>query len=241
MSISKKVIIVAGYGGQDGKSTISKHLLKANFDDAVHVAVEVANDAAGADMVLPPTQPTAVKLEELASGDKTLIVDIGASSLRGMQAVMQDFEHVFAFADAIVVPIRAGEDGVAVKSSADHVLQTIGKLTSMSGIRPDQIYVVPNAVPFDATTDQDVEAIFGKHVAAVRALGCSFVSGAAVRRSATYDTMRASFPDESILDLVGEAMDTKDPVRKRIIYSAQKQLAPNLRQAFAALCEAAGW
>lgn len=251
----KRLLIVAGFGGQDGKSTLARQLFKANMPGGIHVALEVANDAGGADILLPPTPESAAAVEELIAGENSVILDIGAAALKETQDLMvSGFGHIFQLADSLIIPV-CPPDSSGGGSSPTHAVTTIEKLRLLNCVRPEQIFVIPNMVPVKSTPEQ-VEKLFGHFVEAIRSTGATFVSNAGIWKSSTYDTIRSDFLGELIIDiakdptnfralLFGDRLTLEQKsalmIRSRVVSSAQVQLTGNLKAAFAAFRVAANW
>lgn len=128
-------IAVINFSGNVGKSTISKHLLVPRLEDAVLLAVETINADEGADLTVNGQQFGDVQTALLTADGAVL--DIGASNVEAVMAMMAQYKGSHEDFDLFVVPVT--KDGKQMRDT----MGTISTLVDM-GVAADKIAVVMN-------------------------------------------------------------------------------------------------
>jgi MinD-like ATPase involved in chromosome partitioning or flagellar assembly len=134
-------VAVINFSGNVGKTTIARHLLAPRIDGAEVIAVESINADEGQGQALRGSQFG--ELQEYLQTVDNVVVDIGASNVEDLLALMRKYRGSHEDFDYFVVPTVP-----ALKQQQD----TIATLTELArlGISASRLRVVFNQVEDDA-------------------------------------------------------------------------------------------
>jgi hypothetical protein len=130
-------IAVINFSGNVGKSTISRHLLLPRIAGAELISVESLNADEGQGHSMRGRQFG--ELQEYMQTVENLVVDIGASNVEDLMALMRRYQGSHEDFDFFVVPT------VPELKQQEDTMATLGEL-SRSGIPPSRLKVVFNMV-----------------------------------------------------------------------------------------------
>jgi hypothetical protein len=148
-------IAVISFSGNVGKSTIARHLLAPRMPGAKVVCVESINAAEGEDHVIRGRQ--FAELQEYLQVVDDVIVDIGASNVEELLALMRRYRGSHEDFDYFIVPtVPAG------KQQQD-TMATLAELSRL-GVPADKVRLVFNMVEDGI----DIERVFDPVLAFVR-------------------------------------------------------------------------
>jgi hypothetical protein len=130
-------IAVINFSGNVGKSTIARHLLLPRIAGAELISVESLNADEGQGHVMRGRQFG--ELQEYMQTVENLVVDIGASNVEDLMALMRRYQGSHEDFDFFVVPT------VPELKQQEDTMATLGEL-SRSGIPPSRLKLVFNMV-----------------------------------------------------------------------------------------------
>ena len=130
-------IAVINFSGNVGKSTISRHLLLPRIAGAELISVESLNADEGQGHSMRGRQFG--ELQEYMQTVENLVVDIGASNVEDLMALMRRYQGSHEDFDFFVVPT------VPELKQQEDTMATLGEL-SRSGIPPSRLKLVFNMV-----------------------------------------------------------------------------------------------
>jgi hypothetical protein len=130
-------IAVINFSGNVGKTTISRHLLLPRIAGAELISVESLNADGGQGQSLRGRQ--FAELQEYMQTVDSLVVDIGASNVEDLMALMRRYRGSHEDFDYFVVPT------VPELKQQEDTMATLGEL-SRSGIPPSRLKLVFNMV-----------------------------------------------------------------------------------------------
>ncbi len=150
-------IAVINFSGNVGKTTISRHLLLPRTPGAELIAIESINAEEG-------HQGQSLRgrqfgeLQEYMQTVESLVVDIGASNVEDLMALMRRYRGSHEDFDFFVVPT------VAARKQQQDTMATLAEL-GRSGIPPERLKVVFNMVDQEVDVAQAFELLlaFLKH------------------------------------------------------------------------------
>ena len=143
-------IAVINFSGNVGKTTIARHLLKPRIEGAELIAVESINADEG--------QATAVRgdqfgeLQEYLQTVDNVVVDIGASNVEDLLALMRKYRGSHEDFDYFVIPTVP-----ALKQQQD-TIATLAELAAL-GIPASKIRLVFNQVEDDADVKRTFDTV----------------------------------------------------------------------------------
>ena len=152
-------IAVINFSGNVGKSTVARHLLAPRIPNAQVLAVETINSDG--------TDDDAVKGKEFGELQEAMqlldaaVVDIGASNVEDVMAVMRRYRQSHEDFDYFVVPT------VPEKKQQRDTISTINALAEL-GVPAKKIRVVFNMVEADDDPARVFSALFNYHEAEKR-------------------------------------------------------------------------
>lgn len=130
-------IAVINFSGNVGKTTISRHLLLPRIAGAEMISVESLNAGAGQGQSLRGRQ--FAELQEYMQTVDNLVVDIGASNVEDLMALMRRYHGSHEDFDYFVVPT------VPELKQQEDTMATLGEL-SRAGVPPSRLKLVFNMV-----------------------------------------------------------------------------------------------
>lgn len=137
-------IVVAGISGNQGKSTLSAHMLVPRMNDAKLLVVESINqdsrDLVSASSMLRGEEFKKIYLEMVVNDD--LVVDVGASNSEAFFEGLASFNAGYDEVDLFVVPVVPG-----AKEQAESILTA--RMLAAMGVEKERIRVVFNRVRRD--------------------------------------------------------------------------------------------
>lgn len=139
-------IAVINFSGNVGKTTISRHLLMPRIPGAELIAIESINaDESHRGQSLRGRQFG--ELQEYMQTVNSLVVDIGASNVEDLMALMRRYRGSHEDFDFFVVPT------VAARKQQQDTMATLAEL-SQSGIPPERLKVIFNMVDEEVDVTQ---------------------------------------------------------------------------------------
>lgn len=144
-------IAVINFSGNVGKTTISRHLLMPRIEGAELIAIESINaDEGHQGQSLRGRQFG--ELQEYMQTVDNVVVDIGASNVEDLMALMRRYRGSHEDFDYFVIPTVA-----ALKQQQD-TMATLAEL-ARSGIPPSRLKVVFNMVDDEVEVDEAFELL----------------------------------------------------------------------------------
>lgn len=156
-------VAVISFSGNVGKSTIAHHLLAPRIPDSQVLAVETINSDG--------TDNEAIKGKEFGDLQEAIqlldaaVVDIGASNVEDVMAVMRRYRQSHEDFDYYVIPT------VPEKKQQRDTISTINSLAEL-GIPASKIRLVFNMVEIDDDPSKIFAALFNYHAAEKRFTLC---------------------------------------------------------------------
>jgi hypothetical protein len=145
-------IAVINYSGNVGKTTISRHLLMPRIRGAELIAIESINaDEAHQGQSLRGRQFG--ELQEYMQTDDNVVVDIGASNVEDLMALMRRYRGSHEDFDFFIIPT------VAALTQQQDTMATLAEL-ARSGIPASRLKVVFNMVEDGVDVAQAFELLF---------------------------------------------------------------------------------
>ncbi len=141
-------VAVINFSGNVGKTTISRHLLLPRIAGAELISVESLNADGNQGQYLRGRQ--FAELQEYMQTVNSLVVDIGASNVEDLMALMRRYRGSHEDFDYFVVPT------VPDLKQQEDTMATLGEL-SRSGIAPSRLRLVFNMVDDGVEVDQAFE------------------------------------------------------------------------------------
>lgn len=207
-------LAVINFSGNVGKSTVARHLLAPRIPGCQLVAVESIN----ADDALPMTirGRQFAELQEYLHTVPDLVVDVGASNVEDLLALMRRYSGSHADFDGFVVPT------VPARKQQQDTAATLAELARI-GVPAQRIRLVFNQIEDDSPIEKVFETL----------LAYCAVSGAAQPRTAAclrfnevYARVRGT--DRSLLELAADTADYKAEIARAGSASEKIALAQRL-------------
>lgn len=188
-------LAVVNFSGNVGKSTVARHLLVPRIPGCQLVAVESINADEG--------QPTTIRgrqfaqLQEYLQTVSDVVVDVGASNVEDLLALMRRYSGSHTDFDAFIVPT------VPARKQQQDTAATLAELARI-GVPPERIRLVFNQVD----DDTPMEMVFETLLAYCAASGQAEPNTAACMRfNEVYARVRGT--DRSLVDLAADTTDYK--------------------------------
>lgn len=190
-------VAVINFSGNVGKTTIARHLLLPRIAGAGLIAIESINAGQGDGLSLRGKQFGA--LQEYLQTVDSVVVDIGASNVEDLLALMRRYQRSHEDFDYFVVPTVA-----ALKQQQD----TIATLTELSrlGVAPSRLRIVFNMIEDDVEVTDAFEPLL-KFVAQFPVVQAS--TRCALGANEIYARLKG-LPKESGTELAKLARDATD-------------------------------
>ncbi len=192
-------IALINFSGNVGKSTLAKHLFQPRLGNAELVAIETINADEGADMTVNGQRFGQVQ-EVLLTADSA-VIDIGASNVEAVMAMMRQYKGSHEDFDLFVIPVTKD-----MKQLRD-TIGTIDALRAM-GVPAHKIHVVPNMVDPGEKVEEAFEALFNYHADEG---GFTLRPQAAIHFNEVYQKARES--GVTVCELVDDQTDWKAALR----------------------------
>ena len=193
-------LAVINFSGNVGKSTVARHLLTARIPACQFVAVESINADDGQPMTIRGRQ--FAQLQEYLQTVSDLVVDVGASNVEDLLALMRRYSGSHADFDGFVVPT------VPARKQQQDTAATLAELARI-GVPAERIRLVFNQVEDDGPIEKVFDTL----------LAYCAVSGAVqprmeacLRYNEVYARMRGS--GQSLVELAADATDYKAEIVK---------------------------
>jgi hypothetical protein len=193
-------LAVVNFSGNVGKSTVARHLLVPRIPGCQLVAVESINADEG--------QPTTIRgrqfaqLQEYLQTVSDVVVDVGASNVEDLLALMRRYRGSHADFDAFVVPT------VPARKQQQDTAATLAELARI-GVPPERVRLVFNQVD----DDLPIETVFETLLAYCAASGqVEPDTAACMRFNEVYARVRGT--DRSLADLAADTTDYKAAIAR---------------------------
>lgn len=207
-------IAIINFSGNVGKTTIARHLLAPRIKDAEIVSIESANaDEQEADAL---RGKDFAHLQQYMLATDDLLVDIGASNVEDLLALMRKFKGSHEDFDYFVIP--AVPDVKQQKDTAN----TAEQLVKM-GVPPDRIRIVLNRVEDTEQADKQFSALVG-YLAINRV--ATLTPGACLSDNEIYQRLKSD--GRSITELASDKTDHKALIAKAASQDEKLALADQL-------------
>lgn len=143
-------LAVINFSGNVGKSTIARHLLAARIPRCQVVAVESLNAQDTASITIRGRQFAELQGHLLTVAD--LVVDVGASNVEELLAVMRRYRGSHTDFDAFIVPT------VPDRKQQQDTAATLAELARI-GVPPERLRLVFNRLEDDSPVEQVFETL----------------------------------------------------------------------------------
>lgn len=207
-------LAVINFSGNVGKSTVARHLLAPRITGCQVVAVESIN----ADDATPVTirGRQFAQLQEYLQTVTNLVVDVGASNVEDLLALMRRYSGSHADFDGFVVPT------VPARKQQQDTAATLAELARI-GVPAQRVRLVFNQLE----DDSPIETIFETLLAYAAASGHVHLRlGACLRFNEVYARVRGT--DQSLAELATDSTDYKAEIARADSTSDKLALAQRL-------------
>lgn len=143
-------LAVINFSGNVGKSTIARHLLAPRIPGCQVVAVESINAHDAQPMTIRGRQ--FAELQEYLQGVSDLVVDVGASNVEDLLALMRRYQGSHADFDAFIVPT------VPERKQQQDTAATLAELARL-GVPAERMRLVFNRVDPDSSVERAFEVL----------------------------------------------------------------------------------
>jgi hypothetical protein len=143
-------VAVISFSGNVGKTTIARHLLAPRMQGAKVIAIESINADAGEDHVIRGRQ--FAELQEFLQVFDNVVVDIGASNVEDLLALMRRYRGSHEDFDAYIVP------SVPARKQQQDTIATLAELSRL-GIPADKVRLVFNMVEDGSDIERTFEPV----------------------------------------------------------------------------------
>jgi hypothetical protein len=148
-------LAVINFSGNVGKSTLARHLLLPRIASAKLLSIESINADADQEHVMRGRQ--FAELQEVLQVFENVVVDIGASNVEDLLALMYRYRGSHEDFDAFIVPT------VPARKQQQDTIATLAELSRL-GVPAHRVRLVFNQVE----DDSDIESVFEPVLAFVR-------------------------------------------------------------------------
>jgi hypothetical protein len=227
-------IAVINFSGNVGKSTVARHLLQPRIEGADFISVESLNAAEGQAQTIRGRQ--FAHLQEYLQTVDSAVVDIGASNVEELLALMRQYRGSHEDFDAFVVPTVP-----AVKQQQDSIATLIE--LSRIGVPPSRVRLLFNMVETGealARSFQPLLSFVAAHPVAQADLACRLGANEIYGRlkSAGMDIAALVRDGSDYKALIAQATDTAEKLalaQKLATRRLAHGVLPELDACFAAL------
>lgn len=207
-------LAVINFSGNVGKSTVARHLLAPRIPDCQFVAVESINADDGQPMTIRGRQ--FAQLQEYLQTVSDLVVDVGASNVEDLLALMRRYSGSHADFDGFVVPT------VPARKQQQDTAATLAELARI-GVPAQRVRLVFNQLD----DDTQIEAVFETLLAYCATSGHAEPRlGACLRYNEVYARVRGT--DRSLSELAADSTDYKAEIARAGSTSDKLALAQRL-------------
>lgn len=207
-------LAVINFSGNVGKSTVARHLLVPRIPGCQFVAVESINAGDGQAMTIRGRQ--FAQLQEYLQTVSHLVVDVGASNVEDLLALMRRYSGSHADFDGFVVPT------VPARKQQQDTAATLAELARI-GVPASRIRLIFNQLE----DDTPVERVFDTLLAYCASSGAVQPRTAAcLRYNEVYARVRGT--GQSLRDLAADPADYKTDIAKAGSPSEKMALAQKL-------------
>ncbi|HWH81305.1 MAG TPA: StbB family protein [Burkholderiaceae bacterium] len=207
-------LAVINFSGNVGKSTIARHLLAPRIPGCEFVAVESINADDDKPMTIRGRQ--FAQLQEYLQTVSDLVVDVGASNVEDLLALMRRYSGSHMDFDGFVVPT------VPARKQQQDTAATLAELARI-GVPAQRVRLVFNQVE----DDSPIEAVFETLLAYCAVSGHALPRTAAcLRYNEVYARVRGT--DRSLFELAADTSDYKAAIATARSMSDRLALAQQL-------------
>jgi len=207
-------LAVINFSGNVGKSTVARHLLAPRIPGCEFVAVESINADDGNSMTIRGRQ--FAQLQEYLQTVADLVVDVGASNVEDLLALMRRYSGSHMDFDGFIVPT------VPARKQQQDTAATLAELARI-GVPPQRVRLVFNQVE----DDSPIETVFETLLAYCAASGHAQPRlAASLRFNEVYARVRGT--GRSLIELAADATDYKAEIVKARTMSDKLALAQQL-------------
>ena len=207
-------LAVINFSGNVGKTTVARHLLAPRIPGCQVVAVESINADDGHPKTIRGRQ--FAQLQDYLQTVNDVVVDIGASNVEDLLALMRRYSGSHEDFDTFVVPT------VPARKQQQDTTATLAELARI-GVPATRIRLVFNQVEDDGP----IEQVFDTLLAYCAASGVVQPRTAAcMSQNEVYSRVRHA--DQSLLELAADATDYKAEIAKAASASEKVALAQKL-------------
>lgn len=207
-------LAVINFSGNVGKSTVARHLLAPRIPGCQFVAVESINADDGKPMTIRGRQ--FAQLLEYLQTVSDLVVDVGASNVEDLLALMRRYSGSHADFDGFIVP------NVPARKQQQDTAATLAELACI-GVPPERVRLVFNQVE----DDSPLETVFETLLAYCAASGNAKPRlAAALRFNEIYARVRGS--EQSLIELAADSTDYKAAIARADTVAEKLALAQRL-------------
>lgn len=207
-------LAVINFSGNVGKTTVARHLLAPRIPGCQLVAVESLNADDGQPVTIRGRQ--FAQLQEYLQTVSDVVVDVGASNVEDLLALMRRFSGSHEDFDAFVVPT------VPARKQQQDTAATLAELARM-GVPATRLRLVFNQVTDDSPIEQVFETLLA--YCAVSG-GVQPRTAACMRHNEIYARVRGA--DQSLLELAEDPTNYKAEIAKAVTASDKLALAQKL-------------
>jgi hypothetical protein len=207
-------LAVINFSGNVGKSTVARHLLAPRIPGCQFVAVESINADDGEPMTIRGRQ--FAELQEYLQTVSDLVVDVGASNVEDLLALMRRYSGSHADFDGFVVPT------VPARKQQQDTAATLAELARI-GVPAERVRLVFNQLE----DDRPIERIFETLLAYCAVSGAVQPRMAAcIRYNEVYARVRGI--GQSLSELAADTTDYKGDIAKAASAPEKMALAQKL-------------
>jgi hypothetical protein len=188
-------LAVINFSGNVGKTTVARHLLAPRIPGAQFVAVESINADDGQPMTIRGRQ--FAELQEYLQTVSDLIVDVGASNVEDLLALMRRYSGSHMDFDGFIVPT------VPARKQQQDTAATLAELARI-GVPAKRVRLVFNQIEDDSPVEKTFETLLG-YCAASGAVQPRLA--ACLRYNEVYALVRGT--GRSLIELAADTTDYK--------------------------------
>jgi hypothetical protein len=207
-------LAVINFSGNVGKSTVARHLLAPRIQGCQFVAVESINAGDGGPMTIRGRH--FAQLQEYLQTVSDLVVDVGASNVEDLLALMRRYSGSHADFDGFIVPT------VPPRKQQQDTAATLAELARI-GVPAGRIRLIFNQLEDDTPVERTFETLLAYCAAsgAVQPRTAAFM-----RFNEVYARLRGT--GQLLLDLAADSLDYKAEIAMANSASEKMVLAQKL-------------
>ena len=207
-------LAVINFSGNVGKSTVARHLLAPRIPGCQFVAVESINADDGEPMTIRGRQ--FAQLQEYLQTVSDLVVDVGASNVEDLLALMRRYSGSHADFDCFIVPT------VPARKQQQDTAATLAELARI-GVPSERVRLVFNQLEDDSPIEQVFETLLA-YCATSGAVQPR--TAACLRTNEVYARVRGT--GRSLMELAADSTDYKADIAKAGSTAEKMALAQKL-------------